>query len=180
MVLSSCAACRLGSGPFLLLCSQPRSAQISSSASLTNCFIVVLRGVVSRSSAFTYGGKTVRLLMAGVREGFRAKPRLQTTSSTAYRQVRLTRVHWVREEVFQARCTQPAPYATFLAGWIRRADGEFTVKSDAAMLCREFLSAHQGISHEGSQAASGSGPHSRSASADPRMSGGQAPTPVIA
>ena len=57
---------------------------------------------------------------------------------------------------------------------------EFTVKSDAAMLCREFLSAHQGISHEGSQAASGSGPHSRSASADPRMSGGQAPTPVIA
>ena len=55
-----------------------------------------------------------------------------------------------------------------------------TVKSDAAMLCREFLSAHHGISHEGSQAATGSGPHSRSASAEtPRMSG-QAPTPVVA
>jgi hypothetical protein len=55
----------------------------------------------------------------------------------------------------------------------------FTVKSDAALLCREFLSAHQTISHEGSQAATGSGPHSRSASADTRM-GGQAPTPVAA
>jgi hypothetical protein len=63
-------------------------------------------------------------------------------------------------------------------GWIG-ALTDFTVKSDAAMLCREFLSAHQVISHEGSQAATGSGPHSRSASADPRMSG-QAPTPVVA
>lgn len=54
-----------------------------------------------------------------------------------------------------------------------------TVKSDAAMLCREFLDAHHAISHEGSQAATGSGPHSRGASAETRMNG-QAPTPVIA
>ena len=73
-----------------LLCSQPRSGQISSPAHADSVLFFVLGGFVSRSSAFTYGGKTVRLLMAWVREGFRAKPRLQTTPSAAYRQVRLT------------------------------------------------------------------------------------------
>ena len=84
------------------------------------------------------------------------------------------------EEVFQARCTQSAPYAFCLplARWVGVLTG-LTVKSDAAMLCREFLSAHHAISHEGSQAATGSGPHSRSASAEARM-GGQAPTAVVA
>ena len=136
---------------------------------------------VSRSSAFTYGGKTVRLLVARVRERFRAKSRLQTTPSAAHRQVRLTRVHWMREEVLQARCTQSAPYAILFFIYLEHSGAltGFTVKSDAAMLCREFLNAHHGISHEGSQAAIGSRPHSRSASADTRMSG-QAPTPVVA
>ncbi len=69
-------------------------------------------------------------------------------------------------------------YLNTRGGWIG-ALTEFTVKSDAAMLCREFLSAHQVISHEDSQAALGSRRHSRSASADTRMSG-QAPTPVVA
>ncbi|SRR5258706_3813448 len=84
----------------------------SQEPSVLTVFSLVL---VSRSSAFTYGGKTVRLFMAWVRERFRAKPRLQTTPSAAYRQVRLTRVHWMREEVLQARCTQSAPYAIFIS-----------------------------------------------------------------
>jgi len=146
-------------------------------------FLLFCSSFVSRSSTFTYGGKTVCLLVAWVRERFRAKSRLQTTPGAAYRQVWLTRMHWMREEVLKTRCTQSAPYAILsqpaaVGGWIG-ALTDFTVKSDAAMLCREFLSAHQVISHEGSQVATGSGPHSRSASADTRMSG-QAPTPVVA